>query len=77
MAHTYNPSYGESEIRRVTVVGHPGQIVLETLISKITKAKWTGGVAQEVEHLLCKCGRLSSNPSPQKKSGDVTAFLFF
>jgi hypothetical protein len=24
-------------------------------ISKITKVKWAGGVAQAVEHLLCKC----------------------
>jgi hypothetical protein len=23
--------------------------------NKITRAKWTGGVAQAVEHLLCKC----------------------
>jgi hypothetical protein len=25
-----------------------------------------GGVAQEVEHLLCKCSTLSSNPTPIK-----------
>jgi starvation-inducible outer membrane lipoprotein len=36
-------------------------------ISKITRAKWTGGVAQEVELLFCKCEALSSNPSPIKK----------
>jgi hypothetical protein len=30
------------------------QIVHETPISKITRAKWTGGVAQAVECLLCK-----------------------
>jgi hypothetical protein len=35
------------------------------LISKITRAKWTGGVVQAVEHLLCKPKALSSNPSPQ------------
>jgi hypothetical protein len=34
--------------------------------SKITKAKWTGGVAQTAEHLLCKCKALSSNPSPKQ-----------
>jgi hypothetical protein len=37
-------------------------------ISKITRAKWTGGVAQAVEHLFCKCKALSSNPSLTKKS---------
>jgi hypothetical protein len=30
-------------------------------ISKITKVKWTGGVAQAIECLLCKCEALSSN----------------
>jgi hypothetical protein len=32
-------------------------------ISKITRAKWTGGVAQAVGCLLCKCDTLSSYPS--------------
>jgi hypothetical protein len=36
-------------------------------ISKITRAKSTGGVAQVVQHLLCKCEALSSNPVPLKK----------
>jgi hypothetical protein len=37
-------------------------------ISKITRAKWTGGAAQVVEHLLCKLEDLSSNPiTPKKK----------
>jgi hypothetical protein len=35
--------------------------------SKITRAKWIGGVAQAVENLLCKWEALSSNPSAQKK----------
>jgi hypothetical protein len=34
----------ESEIRRIKFQGQPGQIVCKTLISKITRAKWTGGV---------------------------------
>jgi hypothetical protein len=33
-------------------------------ILKITGAKWTEGVSQAIEHLLCKCEVLSSNPSP-------------
>jgi hypothetical protein len=36
-------------------------------ISKVTRAKWTGGVAQAVERLLCNREALSSNPSPKKK----------
>jgi hypothetical protein len=36
-------------------------------ISKITRTKWTGAVAQKVQHMLCKCKVLSSNPSPTKK----------
>jgi hypothetical protein len=35
-------------------------------ISKITRAIYTGGVAQGIEHLLCKCEALSSNPFHQK-----------
>jgi hypothetical protein len=35
---------------------------------KITKAKWTGAVAQAVELLLCKWEALSSNPNPTKKN---------
>jgi hypothetical protein len=37
-------------------------------ISKITRAKWTRGVAPAVEHLPCYHKALSSNPSPNKKS---------
>jgi hypothetical protein len=29
----------------------------------MTRAKWTGVVAQVMEHLLCKCETLISNPS--------------
>jgi hypothetical protein len=60
----------EAEIGRIVVQGQPGQIVHKTTISKITTAKWTGGVAQVVEHLLCKCEDLSSNPL-QKVGGGV------
>jgi hypothetical protein len=36
-------------------------------VSKRTRAKWTGDVAQAVEHLLCKRKALSSNPRLLKK----------
>jgi hypothetical protein len=52
----------------------PKQIVHETLISKITRAKWTGDVAQAVEHLLCKCEVLSPNPSPIQKQKEILSF---
>jgi hypothetical protein len=35
---------------------------LQDPISKITKTKWIGSVAQVVECLLCRCKALSSNP---------------
>jgi hypothetical protein len=56
----------EAEIRKITVQAQPRQIVQETPTSKITKAKWPGGVVQAIEHLLCNCEALSSNPSPTK-----------
>jgi hypothetical protein len=61
------PATWETEIGRIMVPGEPRQIVSETPIPKITRAKWTRGVAQVVENLLCKCETLISNPSPEKK----------
>jgi hypothetical protein len=45
---------------------------LKDFVSKISRAKWTGGVAQAVKHLLyesllCKNKALSSNPGSRKK----------
>jgi hypothetical protein len=54
----------EAGIKRITVGGQPRQIVRKTPISKKIRAKWPIGVSQEVEHLLCKCKALSSNPRP-------------
>jgi hypothetical protein len=48
MAHACKPSYREAEIRRTAVQGQPGQTDCNTPISKIARAKWTGGVAQAV-----------------------------
>jgi hypothetical protein len=39
-------------------------------MSQIIGAKWTGGVAQVVERLLCKCKVLSSNPILPIKAGE-------
>jgi hypothetical protein len=41
-------------------------------ISKITRAKWTRGVAQATKHLICKCETLSSNPTSTKKPPKTT-----
>jgi hypothetical protein len=35
-------------------------------ISKRTRAKWTGGVAQAAEYWLCKCNDRRSNPNTPK-----------
>jgi hypothetical protein len=67
VAHAYNPSYLGAEIGRITVWGQLGQNVHETPISKITRAKWTGGVTQAVECLLCKHEALMANPNPTRK----------
>jgi hypothetical protein len=40
---------------------------LQTPISKITRDKWTGGVARVVQCLLFKNEFLSSNPNSTKK----------
>jgi hypothetical protein len=45
----------EAEIQRLVVRGQPRQRVWETPISKVTRTKWTGGMAQVVKCLLCKC----------------------
>jgi hypothetical protein len=57
--------------------GQLGQIVQETSISKITRAKWTGSMAQEEERLLCKYATLSSNPSPPPKKIFCTSEILF
>jgi hypothetical protein len=40
-------------------------------ISKITRAKWTGDVAQVVKCLLCKYEAINSNPGTTKKKKRV------
>jgi hypothetical protein len=53
----------EAEIERITVKGQLRQIVCETPISNIARAKLTGGMAKVVEQLVCNCEALNSNPS--------------
>jgi hypothetical protein len=53
-----------------------GKANLRDPISKINRAKWTGGVAQMVERLLCKCEALRSNSPPQKKKGKYLWHVF-
>jgi hypothetical protein len=57
----------EANIRRIMAHGHAGQIVGEAPIPKITRAKWTGSVAQAVENLPWKCEVLSSKPQSHPK----------
>jgi hypothetical protein len=66
----------EPEIRGIKVQGQPGQIVDKTPISKITKAKWTGGVAQAVDCLLCKHEAVFKFQShTQKKECSICGFF--
>jgi hypothetical protein len=51
LTHIILPTW-EAEIERIEAEGQPEQIVQETPISKITRAKWTGGMAQIVEPAL-------------------------
>jgi hypothetical protein len=44
---------------------------LQAPFSKITTAKWTGGVAKVAKCLLCKGKAMRSNPSPTKKEKNV------
>jgi hypothetical protein len=54
----------EAEIERIEVRGQPAGSLQakssQVSVSKITRAKWTGDVAQAVECLLCKSKALSS-----------------
>jgi hypothetical protein len=52
----------EAEIRRTEVQGQPRQIVCETPISKITRAKWTGGSSPEFK----------PQPHQKKKKSDFS-----
>jgi hypothetical protein len=57
----------EAEIKGIKVWGQPRQVVYETQSPKITKAKWTGHMAQVVEYLFCKCKALVQTSVPPKK----------
>jgi hypothetical protein len=60
---------------RIEVRGQPGQMVRETPISKITRAKWTGEVAQAVQHLLCKCKALPPKKKIKSSETDLTCVV--
>jgi hypothetical protein len=52
---------------RIIVQDQSKQIAHETPISKITRAKWPGGMTHVLMCLLSKHKDVSSNPSPTKK----------
>jgi hypothetical protein len=56
-------AYWETEMRRTT----PQANCSRDPHAPVTRAKWIGGMTQEVEHQLCKHKALTSNPSPTKK----------
>jgi hypothetical protein len=57
----------EAEMGRIAVRSQSRQILLEIPISRITRVKWTGGVAQVVKYLHCKFEALSLNPTFTEK----------
>jgi hypothetical protein len=67
VAPAYILAIWEAEIRRILSLRPDWANSLKNFISKITRAKWTGGMAQAIECLLCKCKALSSNTSSTKK----------
>jgi hypothetical protein len=66
MVYACNPNY----LGRWDREDH-GLRPVQALISKITRAKWIGGMAQAVEHLLWECESVSSAP-PRKESCNGT-----
>jgi hypothetical protein len=63
VAHTYNPSYLGGWDREDHGLR---SAQANSSWDPLPPAKWTGGVAQEVEHLVHKHKALSSNPSSTK-----------
>jgi hypothetical protein len=61
-SHLLSLATWEAEIGRIAVGGQPVQFA-RSPISKIPRAKWTGGVAQAVEHLLYMYKALGWSPS--------------
>jgi hypothetical protein len=67
VAHAYNPSYLGSWDQEGCDSRSAWTNSLQELISKTARAKWTGGVAQVVERLLCKCKALRSTAKNNNK----------
>jgi hypothetical protein len=71
--HACNPSYLGDWVQK-DHSSRPAQASSsQEPIFKITRAKWTGGV----EHLLCKCEALSSNPNTIKKKKNLSAWILW
>jgi hypothetical protein len=67
VVYAYNPCYLGGSDQEDFCLKSALANSLQDLISKITRTKWTGDVAQVVVCLLCNCEVLSSNPSLTKK----------
>jgi hypothetical protein len=70
VAYAYNPSYLGGWDQKDGGLRPAWANRSQDPISKITRAKCTGGVAQVVELLLCKHEALSSKPSPTNNSNN-------
>jgi hypothetical protein len=65
----------EAEIRRITIQGQPRQIAWETSISKITRAKWTGGVLKQKSTCFASGKLWVQTLVPPKKGGRLAECL--
>jgi hypothetical protein len=75
VTHAFNPSYlGSRDQEDLSL--RPALASSSTdFISKITRAKWIGGMTHTGKCALCKNEDLSSNPNPTKKKEKEIKFL--
>jgi hypothetical protein len=74
----YNPTTWEAEIGRIMVWGQPEQIVcLQDSISKITRVKLPGSMAQAAEYVLQAWSSEFKPQSYKKKKKECSSFSLF
>jgi hypothetical protein len=66
VAHVCNPSYWGCRDQEDQGWKPAQGNSKEDPISEIASARWTSGVAQVIQHLLCKCEALSSRKKRRK-----------
>jgi hypothetical protein len=67
VAHVHKPNYLETEIGGLWFEASQGKYFLRPPISKLTRAKWTGGVAQVSACFVLQSGSHEFKPQYLKK----------